>query len=278
MRPTDHEPARREGATRATDARVLREMDLDRHLADPAIKQRLVTPLFDVVAPRYDRFTRIFSFGMDASWKRELLAGVERLTPAGATVFDLASGTGDLALAVARRVPGAKVTGIDASRAMVEAAERRRPAEIGDRVRFTVGDMTSIPAADATVDLVTAGYALRNAPDFREVVREVRRVLKPGGLFLTLDFYRPESPFWRRLFVGYLRAAGAVVGWLWHREPVVYAYLGPSVDHYVSCRALGRELESAGFEVTGITPKLLGGIAIHRARVPALREKHRAGG
>lgn len=259
-------PARRRAVPPRADPRVLRELDLEEHLADPAIKQDFVTPMFDVIAPRYDRFTRLFSFGMDRGWKRELLVGLDRVAPADASVLDIGTGTGDLALDVAARLPHARVTGIDASPAMVGTAERRRPPSVADRVQFVVGDMTRIPAADASVDLATAGYALRNAPDHGAALAELARVLKPGGRLLVLDFYRPEHAVWRRLFVTYLRVAGAIFGWVWHRVPVVYAYLGPSVAHFVSWRQFSDSLVANGFEVQHVTPKLLGGIAIHRAR------------
>ena len=248
------------------DARLLGEMDLEAHLSDPALKQRFVTPMFDVIAPRYDDFTRIFSLGMDRGWKRELVAEARRTRVEGATVIDLACGTGDLAFDVARAIPGSQVTGIDVSSRMVEAAGVRALAEGLPRVRFAVGDMTRLDVAPASVDLVTAGYGFRNVPDHRAALREAARVLKPGGHLLTLDFYRPENAFWRRLLVGYLGVAGGIVGWLWHRVPVVYAYLGPSVAHFVSWQQFARDLAGAGFVVERVRRKLLGGIAIHVAR------------
>jgi len=248
------------------EAARLQALDLEAHLADPAMKQRFVTPMFDVIAPRYDRFTRIFSFGMDRGWKRELLAAVARAAPSGARVLDLACGTGDLALDVSRLVPGSFVTGLDVSAAMIALAETRRVRVGTDRVGFAVGDMSHLDVPDASVDVITAGYAFRNVPDHDAALAEAARVLRPGGRLFTLDFYRPRNVVWRRLFVGYLTIAGSIIGWLWHRAPVVYAYLGPSVDHFVSWQAFSRSLEAAGFVVEGVTPKLLGGIAIHRAR------------
>ena len=248
------------------DARALREMDLEAHLADPALKQRFVTPMFDVIAPRYDDFTRIFSLGMDRGWKRQLVAEARRVATDGAVVLDLACGTGDLAFEIARAVRGARVTGLDASPGMIDAASRRATGEHLAQVAFRVGDMAQIDAPTASADLVTAGYGFRNVPDHRAALREAARVLKPGGRLLTLDFYRPENPVWRALLVRYLTIAGGAVGWLWHRVPVVYAYLGPSVDHFVSWQRFSRDLVEAGFVVERVERKLLGGIAIHVAR------------
>jgi demethylmenaquinone methyltransferase/2-methoxy-6-polyprenyl-1,4-benzoquinol methylase len=251
--------------TGRADAAKLRELDLEAHLADPSIRQQFVTPMFDAIAPRYDRFTRVFSFGMDRGWKNELLAEATRVAPSDATVLDLACGTGDLALDIARRLPSARVTGLDASAAMIDLAEERRVTAQAERVAFTVGDMSALNVPDASVDLITAGYGFRNVPDYRVALREAARVLKPGGRLVTLDFYRPENPLYRRAVIGYLTLAGNVVGWLWHRVPVVYGYLGPSVAHFVSSRAFAESLVEAGFSVTGIKRKLLGVIAIHSA-------------
>ena len=241
-------------------------MDLEAHLADPALKQRFVTPMFDVIAPRYDDFTRFFSLGMDRGWKRELVAAAARGASVGLVAIDLACGTGDLAFDIARAVPGARVTGVDASPNMIDAACRRAAGEEPARVHFVVGDMTRLDAATGSADLVTAGYAFRNVPDHRAALREAARVLKPGGRLLTLDFHRPENRAWRALVIGYLTLAGGIVGWLWHRLPVVYAYLGPSVEHFVSWQQFSHDLRDAGFVVESVRRKLLGAIAIHVAR------------
>jgi demethylmenaquinone methyltransferase/2-methoxy-6-polyprenyl-1,4-benzoquinol methylase len=242
----------------------LRDLDLDRHLADPSLRQHFVTPMFDLIAPRYDAFTRVFSYGMDRGWKRTLVAEVAARVSPGAHVVDLACGTGDIAFSTARAVNGAQVTGIDASPNMIQLAQARA-ATAESSARFELGDMTRLAFADASVDAITAGYAFRNVPDHHAALREAARVLKPGGVMVTLDFYRPEYALWRTLFMGYLRVAGNFVGWLWHREPVAYGYISKSIDAFVSAPEFANNLRSAGFDVTGIRTYLLGGVAIHVA-------------
>ncbi|HVT38327.1 MAG TPA: ubiquinone/menaquinone biosynthesis methyltransferase [Gemmatimonadaceae bacterium] len=241
----------------------LRDLDLARHLADPAIKQRFVTPMFDLVAPRYDEFTRAFSFGMDRRWKRVLVSELASRTAPGARVLDLACGTGDLAFAAAAVVPGARVTGVDASGRMIELARGRArgaPAPV-----FVEGDMAHLSLGDSSVDAVTAGYAFRNAPDHRAALAEAGRVLRPGGLLITLDFFRPRSQFWRFLFLSYLRAAGNAAGWWWHREPVAYGYIAPSIDAFVSWQHFSADLMAAGFDVLRVHTWLLSGVCMHIA-------------
>jgi demethylmenaquinone methyltransferase/2-methoxy-6-polyprenyl-1,4-benzoquinol methylase len=247
------------------EPRRLDELDLERHLADPKLKQRFVTPMFDIIAPRYDRFTRVFSFGMDRRWKDEVNTWMTRSIRRDASVLDLACGTGDLAFAAARIAVDGTVHGVDASPAMIELA-RARAATESPGVRFTVGDISALEIPSASVDAVTAGYALRNVPDYARGIAEIARVLKPGGLLVTLDFYRPERSLWRRLFLWYLSVAGNWIGWLWHRQPVVYGYIARSIDHFVSWQQFSAMLAEHGLEVDRVQTKLLGGVAIHYAR------------
>jgi demethylmenaquinone methyltransferase/2-methoxy-6-polyprenyl-1,4-benzoquinol methylase len=245
----------------------LADLNLEEHLADPALKQQFVTPMFDVIAPKYDRFTRVFSFGMDVGWKRELMTLVSTSIAPDSRVLDLACGTGDLAFAAGLKATRGSVVGVDASPVMIDQAKVRAASDApADNVRFAVGDLTSLDIPDASVDVITAGYALRNVPNYEQGVSEMARVLKPGGVVATLDFYRPKSSLWRPLFLSYLSVAGNWIGWLWHREPVVYGYIARSIDHFVSWQRFSASLEAHGLRVDTVRTKLLGGVAIHVAR------------
>jgi demethylmenaquinone methyltransferase / 2-methoxy-6-polyprenyl-1,4-benzoquinol methylase len=252
---------------RGDTAPRLDELDLEAHLTDPALKQRFVTPMFDIIAPRYDRFTRVFSFGMDRRWKAELTSWMATAIGPRARVLDLACGTGDLAFAAGERAVDGDVLGVDASSVMIDLARQRAETEAPRRnVRFVVGDISTLDVPTASIDAITAGYALRNVPDYARAVAEIARVLKPAGVVTTLDFYRPESVVWRRLFLWYLSVAGNWIGWLWHRQPVVYGYIAPSIDHFVSWQRFSRTLAEHGLRVESVRTKLLGGVAIHIAR------------
>lgn len=223
--------------------------------------------MFDLIAPRYDRFTRVFSYGMDRRWKAELMRWTAESIRENARVLDLACGTGDLAFAAARRATAGEIVGIDASAEMIRVANDRAAAEApSGNVRFEVGDLSTLDASDASVDAIIAGYALRNVPDHERAIAEVARVLRPGGVLATLDFYRPESAVWRALFLRYLAVAGNVVGWLWHREPVAYGYIAKSIEHFVSWQSFSHTLTAHGLRVEGVRTKLLGGVALHFAR------------
>ncbi len=232
--------------------------------------------MFDVIAPRYDQFTRVFSFGMDATWKREAVRVVAESLRSGndaaPRVLDLACGTGDFAISVARAVqiecPAIEVLGRDSSHEMIRHAKQRlsgADADVSPRVCVSTGDMTRLPVASASVDVVTAGYAVRNAPDPVLAICEAARVLRTGGLYVTLDFYRPEFAPWRLVLLNYLALAGNLVGWSWHRTPVVYGYIARSIDHFMSWQAFSRALAENGFRTRSVRRWLGGGVALHVA-------------
>jgi demethylmenaquinone methyltransferase / 2-methoxy-6-polyprenyl-1,4-benzoquinol methylase len=254
--------------TRGMRGRPLRGLDPERHLDDPAIRQQYVTAVFDLVAPRYDAFTRWFSFGMDRAWKREVTrlatAAVQNRDDRAVVFADLACGTGDLAFALAAH--GRRVVGLDVSRAMLGRAARRAQASNDGAPCFAAGDLIALPVADASVDIITIGYGLRNASRLDAALDEVARVLRPGGHVVTLDFCRPTNAIWRPLFLAYLAVAGNVYGWAWHREPAAYGYISRSITRFVTPDELTAALIMRGFDVYHVGRKLLGGICIHAGR------------
>jgi demethylmenaquinone methyltransferase/2-methoxy-6-polyprenyl-1,4-benzoquinol methylase len=201
---------------------------------------------------------------MDVAWKNELLAQLRPTLATDARVLDLACGTGDLAAALARLVPDGAVHGVDAAPTMIACARERGLGT--SNLRFSVGDMMKLEQEDASQDVVTIGYGLRNVPDHRVAVREIHRVLKPGGVLANLDFALPEPGAWRWLFLTYLKAMGDLYGWLWHGEPEVYGYISRSIAHFVTLKQLATDLTAIGFEVLYESPKLNGGVCLHVAR------------
>ncbi len=247
----------------------LGSLDVDAYLADPSRKQAFVTPMFDIIAPRYDAFTRLFSLGMDAGWKRRAIAAAIVVAPMARRMLDVASGTGDVAAQLARAVPQATVMALDASPRMIEMARERLrtiDADVSARVTPIVGDMMALPQERASIDVVSASYGVRNVPDPAQGVREMARVLRPGGTLVTLDFYRPGFAPWRALFLWYLSVAGHLMGWLWHRDPIVYGYIAHSIRDFMTAHEFSALLRREGFDVVSVRRSLFGGIAQHVAR------------
>lgn len=240
-------------------------MDVAEYLDDKFRKTRYVRTLFDVIAPGYDTFTQLFSFGMDKSWKALLISEAGRRMPGDACILDLACGTGDLGIELVRHTAARLVLGLDLSPQMLAEAKARASEENG-RFAFAACDILSLCLDDASVDVVTIGYGLRNTADARAALAEISRVLRPGGILANLDFHRPAGAVWRRLFLWYMWNAGRLAGWLWHREPATYGYLAPSIRRYFSISEFELALAHAGFDVEWRAQRLGKAIGIHIAR------------
>ena len=236
-------------------------MSLADAIATPDRKRTYVRRLFATIADRYDLITVLLSYGQDRRWKRRLVAMAAATK--GSRAIDLATGTGDIAYQLAEA--GVDVVGVDVTQRMIELAN----AKIGGARHapfFMVGDMIALPFADASFDLATAGYGLRNVPDLRAAIDEIHRVLKAGGTMLSLDFNRPSNSIVRAVYLAYLNAAGAIVGWLLHRDPDTYRYIPASIRNYPGAAGVARMFEAAGFDRVAYTPVLGGLMTIHVAR------------
>ena len=233
-------------------------------IATPEGKAPHVRRLFATVADRYDFITVFLSYGRDRRWKRRLVTFAGPL--ARRKALDLACGTGDIAFLLADE--GAVVTGLDLTPRMIELARDKARERGAASTRFLVGDMTALPFAAARFDVVTTGYGLRNVPDLERAIVEVRRVLAPGGLFLSLDFNRPANPLVRIVYHAYLALVGSTLGWVLHRDPDTYRYIPESIRQYPGAPAVVSLLRAAGFEHARWHRVLGGLIAIHVARVP----------
>ncbi len=241
-------------------------MSLRERIATPERKRRYVRSLFATIADRYDLITQLLSYGQDRRWKRRLVA---MASPApGVSALDLATGTGDIAFALSER--GAHVAGLDITFRMIELARdkaRTSAARLGaGRVpHFLVGDMLALPFPAGSFDLVTTGYGLRNVPDLTIAIDEIRRVLKPGGRVLSLDFNRPRNTIVRSAYLTYLATVGGALGWTLHRDPDTYRYIPASIRNYPGAEAVARLMEARGFSRARHYPVLGGLMAIHYA-------------
>jgi ubiquinone/menaquinone biosynthesis methyltransferase len=235
-------------------------MTLADAIATPDGKRRYVRRLFATIADRYDLITVLLSYGQDRRWKRRLVAMAA--PRAGARAVDLATGTGDIAFQLA--AAGADVVGIDVTQRMIELANAKA-ATVERAPVFVVGDMIALPFADGSFDLATAGYGLRNVPDLGAAIEEIHRVLKAGGLALSLDFNRPSNPIVRAVYLAYLNVTGAVLGWMLHGDADTYRYIPASIRNYPGAAGVARMFEARGFERVECRRMLGGLMTIHAA-------------
>ena len=231
-------------------------------LASPDSKRLYVRRLFSTIADRYDLITRVLSYGRDRHWKERLvtIACPERAVNSRESKgLDLACGTGDIAFGLASR--GVRVVGLDITHRMLVLAAAKR-----QDVPFVTGDMMALPFGDRAFDVVTTGYGLRNVPRLAAALGEIARVLKPGGLLLSLDFNNPSNRLVRGVYLTYLTVVGSTLGFVLHGDPDTYRYIPESIRRYPGALAVNEMIRGAGFASSEYIPVLGGLMAIHRAR------------
>jgi demethylmenaquinone methyltransferase/2-methoxy-6-polyprenyl-1,4-benzoquinol methylase len=225
------------------------KLNLKEYISSKQKKQQYVTQMFQTIAPRYDFITVLLSYGMDRGWKRRL---IEMLDLKGdEKALDLACGTGDITFALGERLPSGEAVGLDITQGMLDIAEEKRRDKKAENVYFHRGDIMSMPFADASYDCVTCGYALRNVPDVELALVEIKRVLKPGGKFLSLDFAHPKNRIYRWLYLRYLIVVGSTVGILLHGDPDTYRYIPESLKLYPGQQGVRETMNRLGFVNTG---------------------------
>jgi len=217
--------------------------------------------LFAPLGPTYDRYASLFSFGQDPRWRRFL---VSRVPPTAARVVDVATGTAAVAIELARAAPARTVIGVDQSPEMLAAGrDRVEHAGLASRIELRDGRAESLPFADREFDALTFTYLLRYVDDPLATMRELVRVVRPGGVVAMLEFGLPRG-VWRPLWELYVRiglpAAGAVVSPGWHE---VGRFLGPSIRGFHERVDLERVWRDAGLaDVRARRLSLGGGVVL----------------
>ncbi|MGD2019095.1 MAG: ubiquinone/menaquinone biosynthesis methyltransferase [Planctomycetota bacterium] len=220
--------------------------------------------MFAGIAGRYDLANRVLSGGVDRSWRRKVMAAAGK-PGEGATVVDVACGTGDLALLLARR--GARVVGVDFTFEMVALAPEKERAGAGP-MAWVQGDGLELPLATDSADVATIAFGLRNVADRRRCIREMARVVRPGGRVLVLEFSMPRQDAFGRLYRAYLEHVLPRIGGALSGDRAAYDYLDDTVQGWPGPEQLRAEMEEDGL-VDCRFDRLWRGIAcIHHGLVP----------
>jgi demethylmenaquinone methyltransferase/2-methoxy-6-polyprenyl-1,4-benzoquinol methylase len=227
-------------------------------------KAGLVQGLFDSVADRYDLMNDLMSLGVHRLWKQAML---DWLAPRAAMrIIDVAGGTGDIAFRVLDRAPGARVTVADLSPRMV-AVGRDRAIDHGylDNIDWICASAESLPFPDQCFDAYTVAYGIRNVTDIAQTLSEARRVLKPGGRFLCLEFSHVTWPLLDKLYDAYSFSVLPWLGGMVAGERDAYAYLAESIRKFPDQKTFAAIIKAAGFDLVKVRD-LSGGIAaLHSA-------------
>ena len=213
--------------------------------------------MFGSIARRYDLANHILSCGADFYWRNRAAQIVANWNPK--EIIDLATGTGDLALAIQRKLPESQIVGADFLPEMLEIASRK-----GLR-QTIVANAMKLPCADSSFDCITVAFGLRNMENCGAALREMARILRKGGHLLILEFSLPRFSILRAAYRFYLHRFLPIVGSLLTRHKEAYAYLGESIEEFPRGEAMVRLLEANGFRNAAARPLSSGIVTIYTA-------------
>lgn len=209
-------------------------------------KKRQVGEMFDNIAPTYDRLNHLLSFQIDRLWRRRVVGMAAKGAPE--SVLDVATGTGDLAIKLARRIPGAKITGVDISENMLAIGRRKVAAKgLGGRVELRTGDAEALDFTDGEFDCVTAAFGVRNFGDLGAGLREMCRVTRSGGECLIIEFAEPTTPLFAWAYRIYFHKLLPKMGRAVSKDSGAYTYLPQSVGSFPAPAKFAEMLRRAGF-------------------------------
>ncbi len=214
----------------------------------PATSNRQVQKMFSDIAPRYDLLNRLLSCGQDQYWRKR---AVTRLSPqSGERFLDIATGTADVALEIIRNVPkgAVQVVGMDFSEKMLELARQKIDSlDKANSIQLECGSAESLPFEDNSFDGTTTAFGIRNFSDIGRSLREMHRVLKPGGRCVILEFSLPRNPVLNALYRFYFEWLLPKVGRLISKHPSAYTYLPETVAAFPVRKEFSSLMQQAGF-------------------------------
>lgn len=222
--------------------------------------------MFDAIAARYDRLNRILSLGLDRRWRRQTVKALA--LEKGARVLDLATGTADLALALAGQSEQTRIVGSDPSENMLAIGDQKvAAAGLGQRVHLELGDAQAIEHPDDSFDACCMAFGIRNVPDRAKALREMARVVRPGGRVAILELAEPERGLLALGARFYIRVVVPFVGG-WLSGAKEYRYLQKSIQAFPAPERFAGIMRSAGLEVLEVRPLTFGVVTLYVARVP----------
>ena len=203
--------------------------------------------MFDNIAPTYDKLNHILSLSIDKMWRRRVVRKVRRMKPE--KIMDLATGTGDLAIKLAKAMPKAKIMGVDLSEKMLAvAAEKVRRRGLDDHIALYQGEAERLDVGDGVVDVVTVAFGVRNFSDIDTSLQEIRRALCDGGHIVILEFSTPRNPIVRYLYRLYSNHIMKPVGGLVSKDRKAYDYLPDSIEEFPNPERFLEIMRRAGFQ------------------------------
>jgi len=227
----------------------------------------MVEDIFSTIPGRYDFLNHLMSFSLDRGWRA---FAVEKMRFFRTHRFlDIATGTGDLAIAAACAYPAIQVTGLDFAREMMAVAtDKIDRLRLSDRIALLQGDAMQIPLPDRSVDVSAVAFGIRNMPDRKKALKEMRRVTTPGGQVMVLEMNFPRQAWWAGGYRLYLRYIMPRIAAAFTKNPAAYRYLADSIMNFTQPDAFARLMREAGLKNVVQYPLTLGTTYLHVGKRP----------
>lgn len=206
--------------------------------------------IFDQIASTYDLLNRLLSFGIDILWRKKMMTFLPKSPPDRKLfVLDLACGTADLSLELAKNEKVGKVVGMDLSTKMLEIAQKKIiKKKAQKKISVHVGNACQIPCADQSFDLVTISFGIRNFSSPQKALQEIHRVLRADGQLMIMEFSLPKNPIVKMIYLGYFRYLLPFIGKIISQNKEAYSYLNKTVEDFPYGSEFVSMLNEAGFK------------------------------
>jgi len=226
-------------------------------------KKEQVTKMFDTISKDYDGLNRVISFGIDIKWRKKVVEIVKKQQPK--TILDIATGTGDLAINLAE-TSAEEIVGLDISPGMLEVGkEKVKAKQLDNRVKMIIGDSENMPFEDNTFDAITVAFGVRNFETLENGLKDILRVLKPGGTFVILETSVPTRFPFKQGYKAYSKFILPSIGRLFSKDKTAYKYLSESASVFPYGEALNNILRNIGFINVEDKPQTFGVATIYTA-------------
>ncbi len=227
-------------------------------------KKEQVAKMFDTISKNYDGLNRVISLGIDVKWRKKVVQIIGKNHPK--QILDIATGTGDLALMMAKLNPN-KIVGLDISNGMLAVGKDKiAKANLSEKIEMIVGDSEDMPFEDHTFDAITVSFGVRNFANLEKGIQEIARVLKPTGVLVILETSNPTKFPFKQGYKLYTNMILPIIGKLFSKDKVAYSYLSESANSFPFGTAFGNILEKNGFTNTTYKPVTFGVATIYTAR------------
>jgi demethylmenaquinone methyltransferase/2-methoxy-6-polyprenyl-1,4-benzoquinol methylase len=228
-------------------------------------KKEQVEHMFDNIAPTYDKLNHILSFNIDRIWRRRVMRIVRRSH--AHKIMDVATGTGDLAIAMAKRVDRTQILGIDLSEEMLQVARKKIEKQgLEERIIVEKGDAENLSMVSTeSIDAATVAFGVRNFENLERGLSEIYRTLKPGGKFVVLEFSIPRNPLVRWVYAQYSHRLLPRIGAMLSKDRKAYDYLPDSVEEFPSPERFAEILRGVGFKDIKLSSQSFGIAHIYEA-------------